>query len=65
MTFGGDFLRDEAAPMAEFLAKKGVACEMKIYGDEKTGHVTHVNVRSPIAREANDDEVGFMMRYVR
>lgn len=60
----GDFLLDHCEPMARYLMEKGVPCEYKIYGDENTGHVFHVNVRSQLARQANDDEIAFVRRYL-
>ena len=60
----GDFLLDHCEPMARFLIEKGVPCEYKIYGDESTGHVFHVNIRSKLARQANDDEISFIKKYL-
>ena len=45
----GDFLKDELAPMQELLTSKGVDCESKLYGDDKTGHVFHLDIRSELA----------------
>ena len=55
---------DQCEPMAELLMEKGVPCEYKIYGNENTGHVFHVDMRSDLAREANDDEVAFIKKYI-
>ena len=60
----GDYMRVFAEPMAAFLDEKGVENDKKIYGDRKTGHVFHVNVRSDIGREANDDEIAFFKKYL-
>ncbi|MBE6765614.1 MAG: alpha/beta hydrolase [Ruminococcaceae bacterium] len=60
----GDFLLDCCEPMAELLLEKGVPCEYKIYGDENTGHVFHVDFHTETAKQANDDELGFMSRYI-
>ena len=59
----GDFLMDQCEPMARFLMEKGVPCEYKIYGDENTGHVFHVDMRLDLARQANDDEIAFIRKY--
>ena len=59
----GDFLMEQCEPMARFLMEKGVPCEYKIYGDENTGHVFHVDMRLDLARQANDDEIAFIRKY--
>ena len=64
LSSGGDFLREKCEPMAEFLRRKGVPCEYKIYGDENTGHVFHLNMRSELAGQANDDEIRFIEGYL-
>lgn len=64
LTAKGDFLVDQCEPMARMLREKGVPCEYKIYGDEKTGHVFHVNMYSDLARQANDDEIAFIKKYM-
>lgn len=65
ITAKGDFLMDQCEPMAKLLADKGVPCMYKIYGDEKTGHVFHVNMYLELAREANDDEIAFIKKYMQ
>ncbi|MBQ4381345.1 MAG: alpha/beta hydrolase [Oscillospiraceae bacterium] len=64
-TAPGDFLLTECDPFAALLRSRGVHCEYRIYGDKNTGHVFHLNMRSDLARQANDDEAGFLMRYYR
>ena len=64
LTSKGDFLVDQCEPMAQLLTEKGVPCEYKIYGDEKTGHVFHLDMRSDLARQANDEEIAFIKRYI-
>ena len=59
MTAHGDSMKPFAQPMQDFLQKKGIRCECKIYGDEKTYHVFHVNVRSEVGRQANDEQTAF------
>ena len=64
LSSGGDFLREKCEPMAVFLMKKGIPCEYRIYGDEKTGHVFHLDVRSELAGRANEDEIVFIKKYL-
>ena len=61
---GGDFLLKECRPMYELLKEKGIECQMKIYGDKDTGHVFHLNMRSNIGKQANDDETGFFRKFI-
>lgn len=60
----GDFLVEQCRPMAELIRSKGVPCEYRIYGDEKTGHVFHLDMRSDIARKANDEEIAFIREHL-
>ncbi|MBQ7582039.1 MAG: alpha/beta hydrolase [Lachnospiraceae bacterium] len=64
LSANGDFLKAECEPMAKFLMEKNVPCEWKIYGDETTGHVFHVNVRDENGVKANDDELAFFRKYL-
>ncbi len=64
LTAKGDFLVDQCEPMARLLMEKGVPCEYKIYGNENTGHVFHVNMRLDLARQANDDEIAFIKKFM-
>ena len=61
----GDFLLDCCRPMWEYLRGRGVEAEYKIYGDETTGHVFHVNLRLALGQQANDDELAFFRRYIK
>ena len=60
----GDFLLKNCEPMADFLKCMGVPCEYKIYGDQKTGHVFHLDMKSELAKQANDDETAFFRKYL-
>lgn len=60
----GDFLVEQCRPMAELIRSKGVPCEYRIYGDEKTGHVFHLDMRSNLARKANDEEIAFIREHL-
>lgn len=64
LTAKGDFLLEQCRPMAELLRSKGVPCEYKVYGDETTGHVFHLDMRSDLARKANDEEIAFIRGYL-
>ena len=64
LTAKGDFLLEQCRPMAELLRSRGVPCAYRIYGDEHTGHVFHLDVRSALARQANDDETAFLRQYL-
>ena len=62
-----DFLRPCAQPMWAFLQEKGVESRWKCYGsegDESVGHVFHVNIRLPEAKQCNDDSAEFFNKYV-
>ena len=59
-----DFLLEECGIMAEFLKEKGVTCEHKIYGNEQTYHVFHVDMRNEFSSEANDDQTTFFKRFL-
>jgi len=60
----GDFLKEECGIMAEFLKEKGVTCEQKIYGNEKTYHVFHVDMKNEFSSEANDDQTTFFKSFL-
>jgi acetyl esterase/lipase len=62
-----DFLRPMAQPMHDFLAEKGIECELEVYGteeDESVGHVFHVNILKPEAVRCNDSQCEFFRRYL-
>ena len=57
-----DFLKDHAAPMYDFLTKKGIPCKLDVYGSEtaeEVGHVFHVTITHPEAVRCNDDSAAF------
>lgn len=60
----GDFLLEECGIMADYLKEKGVACEHKIYGNEQTYHVFHVDMRNEFSTEANNDQTEFFKRFI-
>lgn len=61
----GDFLAAHMEPMAELLRSRGVECQCKLYGDENTFHVFHINIRTELAQQANTDELEFMAKFIR
>jgi len=60
----GDFLVEECGMMAEYLKEKGVPCEHKIYGNEKTYHVFHVDMKNEFSTAANDDQTAFFKSFL-
>ena len=58
MTCEGDFLAQEASPLAEALKELNVPAEYHYYGDANNvlGHVFHCNIRLPDAQQCNRDE---------
>jgi len=62
-----DFLHDAAMPMYEFLTQKGIDAQYHCYGTPdatEVGHVFHVNIRLPEAKQCNDDAAAFFHNYV-
>ena len=66
MTASGDFLAEQAPPLAEKLRSLGVEAEYHYYGDDAhpLGHVFHCNQRLPEATQCNDDECAFFKRFL-
>lgn len=62
-----DFLRENAEPMFRFLSEKGIPCRWKCYGtegDKTVGHVFHINIALPEAKQCNDDAAAFFREYL-
>jgi acetyl esterase/lipase len=62
-----DFLLPCARPMFEHLQNKGIESVCEIYGTEDqkdVGHVFHLNILSPVARECTEKECEFFRRFV-
>lgn len=62
-----DFLRPCAEPMYNFLREKGVEARWHCYGteeQEEIGHVFHVNIPLPEAKQCNDDAALFFASYI-
>lgn len=62
-----DFLRDCAEPMHRFLTERNVDSQCHCYGteaDKHVGHVFHVNILLPEAKQCNDDSAEFFKKYL-
>ena len=62
-----DFLRENAEPMCRYLRERGVESQWRCYGaegDKTVGHVFHVNIILPEAKQCNDDTAEFFRRYL-
>ncbi len=62
-----DFLRNCAEPMYTFLRERNIDAEWHCYGTEDAkhvGHVFHVNIILPEAKQCNDDATAFFKRYI-
>ena len=55
----GAFLADCCMPVAALLREQNVPTEAKLYGDKRTGHVFHLNIRSEPGRRANREELSW------
>ncbi len=60
----GDFLLERNKAFDAFLTEQGIDHEFNIYGDEKTGHVFHVNMKDTAGHKANSDMIDFFNRFV-
>ncbi len=59
-----DFLKDQAALLAERLRRQSVSFRYKCYGQEgqeHMGHVFHLNIRLPEAQACNQEECDFFL----
>ena len=67
LTSVGDFLGVQAKPFCEKMASLGVNAQYHCYGskDNPLGHVFHINIKLPEAREANDEECAFFKKQCR
>ncbi|WP_086314410.1 hypothetical protein A5821_001977 [Enterococcus sp. 7F3_DIV0205] len=65
-TASHDFLKDAAQPFADLLIAKGIETTCKIYANQdhtELGHVFHLNQKSEIATQCNEDEITFFKRF--
>jgi len=62
-----DYLKMMARPMYNILKKRGVPALLKIYGEKgqkEIGHVFHLNCRSDLARQCNDEQCAFFRSHM-
>lgn len=68
MTAKNDYLRFMARPMDRLLKCRGVESVLRIYGTRKQkdiGHVFHLNCRSQLARQCNDQQCDFFRQHLK
>ena len=68
MSAQNDYLRFMAAPLHRILKKKGVESILKIYGtkaQKDIGHVFHLNCRSNLADQCNDEQAAFFKAHIQ
>ncbi|MDE6318886.1 MAG: alpha/beta hydrolase [Lachnospiraceae bacterium] len=66
MTSSGDFLQDQAGPLAAQLVRMKVPFVFRYYGnkDNILPHVFHCNIRSDDAKLCNDEECEFFRKFL-
>ena len=66
MTCNHDFLKEQAPLMLEKMHAHNVECVSAFYGteEEPLEHVFHLDVRSDVARQCNDEECAFLRKYI-
>lgn len=66
MTATGDFLKPNAAPLAERLLSLDIPFVYRLYGtaENRLGHVFHCDMRLDDARLCNDEECGFFRSFL-
>ena len=67
MTFQHDYLKLMAAPLHRKLKRAGAESILRIYGDKKDkqfGHVFHLRIRHPLAKEVNDAQCAFFREHI-
>lgn len=66
MTSSHDFLRETGIQFDQFLISKGSEVYFKIYrntDDSELNHVFHIEQKSCIAKECNQDQIGFFRKH--
>ena len=66
MTFQHDYLRFMAPMLQKKFRKLGIESILRIYGDRKDkqfGHVFHLRIRHPLAKEVNDAQCAFFREH--
>ena len=67
MSAKNDYLLMMASPLHRLLKRKGVESVLKIYGTKKQkdiGHVFHLNCRSSLADQCNDEQCAFFRSHM-
>ncbi len=66
MSANEDFLREQAPILAKDLQKLGVACMLKIYGDDdnRLGHVFQNDDTNLVAKAATDEELAYLKQFI-
>ncbi|EOL44549.1 alpha/beta hydrolase [Enterococcus caccae] len=62
-----DFLKEIASPFADLLQSKGVETVFRLYANPdytELGHVFHLNQKSELAKQCNNDEMAFFNRFI-
>ena len=62
-----DFLKDLAQPLTDLLNEKGVKAHCQLYANpdySELGHVFHLNQKSNIAKQCNDEEIAFFKDFL-
>ena len=68
MTAMNDYLRMMARPLNRILRRKGVETVLRIYGtkaQKDIGHVFHINCRTELAAQCNDDQCAFFRAHMK
>ena len=68
MTAQNDYLKMMAAPLHRLLRRRNVESVLRIYGTKKQkniGHVFHLNCRSALADQCNDEQCAFFRAHLR
>lgn len=68
MSAQNDYLKFMAKPLHKLLKRKGAQSILKIYGtkeQKEIGHVFHLNCRSALADQCNDEQCAFFRTHMR
>lgn len=60
----GDFLYEHLEPMASLLEERGIDTIKRVYGDNETYHVFFLDIRSELAKQANEDQITFLKNHI-
>jgi len=67
MTASDDFLRTQPEYFLPVLEQQGIEHTYKLWGSKKEPlmHVFHLDLRKPVSRQCNDEEMEFLRRHIR